>query len=70
MARLLARIVLAASVAYLVLPLAVTGLHALATIWSSTLLPAGLTLKWVDATGTRHFGVRLTRDGLRDLNRG
>jgi len=43
MARLLARIVLAAFVAYLVLPLAVTGLHARATTWTSTLLAAGLT---------------------------
>lgn len=70
MARLLARIVLAAFVAYLSLPLAVTGLHAPATAWSGTLLPAGLTLEWVDATGPRHFEVRFTRDGLRNRGRG
>jgi hypothetical protein len=70
MARLLARTVLAAFVAYLVLALAVAGLHARATTWTSTLLASGLTLKWGDARGPRHFGVRLTRDGLRDLGRG
>lgn len=56
MARLLARIVLAAFVAYLVLPLAATGPHARATTWPST--------------GPRRFAVRLARDRLRDLGRG
>ena len=70
MARPLARLVLAAFVADLVLTLAVTGLHALATTWTRTVLPAGLTLEWADATGPRHFEVRLTRDGLRNLGRG
>ena len=70
MARLLAWIVLAAFVGYLVLPRAVTGLHARAWSRTSTLLAAGLTLEWVDATGPRHVDIRLTRDGLRTLGRG
>ncbi len=52
MGRLAARGLLGAFAAFLVLPLAATALFALATTWTTTILPEGLTLAWVRRTLT------------------
>lgn len=50
MGRVAARLLLLGFVGYLALPLAATGLFALATAWTTTILPEGLTLAWLART--------------------
>ena len=60
-----ARALLAGFVAYLTLPLAVTCLFAVATTWTTTVLPAGLTLEWVERTVSEpRFAKTLARSLL------
>jgi putative spermidine/putrescine transport system permease protein len=60
--RLAARLFLGGFVLFLALPLAATCLFALATTWTTTVLPEGLTLEWVRRTAAEpRFAESLAR---------